>query len=476
MDNRPQLLTIPSYPSMLKYSSPHTSPLSPLIPPARLHLRTLLPSPPISPRLAKPPPPIPYPWIWRCHICHSVYQLGVTRRCLEDGHYFCSLPTPSTTPLSPSPVTPTSPSSSTHPSRTPPKKKRRRKPPRGCRAEFDYSGWETYNLWRRETSLLTSQPPRTPRLKTTKDCYRDCDFPSECQTIPCPSSSASKRKSDPDLMFPLSPSEILRLEAEAASEKENEQLLFDIAATTPPCIGSLGTVPLTGRERRRSLEAEKRGVEDEALFALSPPITALVDPDVARTLEGWDFNTGLIENRNQQQQANHKLGTSRSEGNLLQMKGSGKGKQREIDINLPLNFGKPPHEEETEEDEELIVREFIRVKKKKSIAKIEQLTGLKLSEVQYGKMVGEEVMEGFDGGERSAGGGGGRSGIGRGGAELDSPPSSPLKMFYTVGDSDTESGSEGEGEEGDEGGYEVGYEEEEENDKLTWDEVRYGVR
>ncbi|PQE24855.1 hypothetical protein CJF31_00008117 [Rutstroemia sp. NJR-2017a BVV2] len=373
---------------------------------------------------------------------------------------------------------------------SPPKKKRRRKPPRGCRAEFDYSGWETYNLWRRETSLLNSQhhkqPPRTPYLKTAKDCYRDCDFPSECQTIPATSPESilsPKRKSDPELMFPLSPSEILRLEAEAASEKENEQLLFDIAATTPPCIGSThhahgtGTgvgVPQTGRERRRSLEAEKRGVEDEALFVISP-ITALVDPDVAITLNGWDFNTSLVEGR----EPNFKLAASRSEGNLMQLKGSGKGKQREVEISLPSSSsGKSslPAREETEEDEELIVREFIRVKKKKSIAKIEQLTGLKMSEVQYGKMVGEEVAMEFDtlavGGGGTAGGSGrgGRRGGRRGGVELDSPPSSPLKMFYTVEDSDTESGSEGE----DEGGY-GGYEEEG-DDKLTWDEVRYGVR
>ncbi|KAM3078053.1 hypothetical protein ACMFMG_002646 [Clarireedia jacksonii] len=496
MDNRPQLLTIPSFPSLLQYSSSHSSPLSPLTPPPRLHLRTLLPSPPISPFLAKAPPPVPYPWIWRCHICHSVYQLGVTRRCLEDGHYFCSLPTPPASPTSPSSTPPTPPSPNTHPFPVPPKKKRRRKPPRGCRAEFDYSGWEAYNLWRRETSLLKGQQrrqqqrtPSTP-LKTAKDCYRDCDFPSECQTFQTSSSEtiiSLKRKSEPELIFPLSPTEILRLEEEAASDKEDEQLLFDIAATTPPCTSSthrprsVGVgVARTGHERRKSFEAEKRGLEHEALFVISP-ITALVDPEVVPKLGGWDFNMSLVEGRG----PNFSLGSSRSDGNLMQLKGVVKGKERESDITSPSSTyftkssaAQEPREpeEETEEDEQLIVREFIRVKKKKSIAKIEQLTGLKMSEVQYGRMVGEEVAMDFDVPVGDGIGEATSSWSRRGSVELDSPPSSPLKMFYTITDSDSEGEGEGESGEGEERGYGVGYGGHEVDDELTWDEVKYGVR
>ncbi|KAF1992907.1 hypothetical protein P154DRAFT_451593, partial [Amniculicola lignicola CBS 123094] len=28
-------------------------------------------------------------WIWQCHECQRIYSIGATRRCLEDGHYFC---------------------------------------------------------------------------------------------------------------------------------------------------------------------------------------------------------------------------------------------------------------------------------------------------------------------------------------------------------------------------------------------------
>ncbi|CZR53537.1 uncharacterized protein PAC_03416 [Phialocephala subalpina] len=78
-----------------------TSPRSPntqLTPPLRLHLRTIIPSPPLPKEYLKTAPPAPYPWIWRCHLCCSIYRLGVTRHCLEDGHLFCSLPSPPPSP------------------------------------------------------------------------------------------------------------------------------------------------------------------------------------------------------------------------------------------------------------------------------------------------------------------------------------------------------------------------------------------
>ncbi|KAF1963326.1 hypothetical protein CC80DRAFT_397684, partial [Byssothecium circinans] len=34
-------------------------------------------------------PPSPLQWVWQCHQCRRTYSLGVTRRCLEDGHHFC---------------------------------------------------------------------------------------------------------------------------------------------------------------------------------------------------------------------------------------------------------------------------------------------------------------------------------------------------------------------------------------------------
>lgn len=61
-------------------------------------------------------PPSPLTWTWRCHLCYTTYRLGTTRRCLLDGHYFCSTPPPPASPSpppSPTPTTCTSPTSPT---------------------------------------------------------------------------------------------------------------------------------------------------------------------------------------------------------------------------------------------------------------------------------------------------------------------------------------------------------------------------
>ena len=74
--------------------------------------------------------------------------------------------------------------------------------PRGCRAEFDYTGWSNYNIWRREVKRILAERkgllsnitakgrwsdsdsdelllPLTPRWKE-RNCWIDCSFPSEC--------------------------------------------------------------------------------------------------------------------------------------------------------------------------------------------------------------------------------------------------------------------------------------------------------
>lgn len=354
---------------------------------------------------------------------------------VEDGHYFCSLPTPPPSPQDASPMSPSPSTSSLPPLNSIPKrKKKRRRQPRGCRAEFDYTGWEQYNQWRREYSRLKSEsqslhnPHFIAPLKIGKDCYRDCDFPSECQTthFRTPITPVNtRRKSEPELIYPISPvsiEECQRIE----DEREDQQLIFDIAATTPPAtrspnLTSTSSSPdlgvLVERERRKSLEAEKRGLEHEAQFIVSPLTSHTAFADLS---PGGSMDT-----------------TTRSL----------KGKEREGDgpAESPtktdgLGVSYPEVDdfadaEETEEDEKGYVREFIRVKKRKSIAKIEQLTGLRLSEVQYGKMEGE-VVEGQTGGAGAGNGDGSTSR--RASVEIESPPSSPLKAFYTVEDSDDE--------------------------------------
>ncbi|EXJ80130.1 hypothetical protein A1O1_08272, partial [Capronia coronata CBS 617.96] len=98
--------------------------------------------------LNSPPPQTPETWVWTCHLCHSRYPLGVTRRCLVDGHYYCSGETD-------------------RPSL------RKRKKPKSCSSEFDYHSWKAYGEWRRKV-LRAMENPRILR-----GCDY-CDYPSQC--------------------------------------------------------------------------------------------------------------------------------------------------------------------------------------------------------------------------------------------------------------------------------------------------------
>jgi hypothetical protein len=130
----------------------------------------------------------------------------VTRRCLEDGHFFCSIPSP---PPSPPPSTFSSSSSSSSSDRQSQdalgagfgdpveqllrvkererkerRRERKRKAAKGCKTEFDYTGWSGYNDWRREVRAIRygefGNLNFDERVRSKKDCWRDCDFPSEC--------------------------------------------------------------------------------------------------------------------------------------------------------------------------------------------------------------------------------------------------------------------------------------------------------
>lgn len=140
------------------------------------------------------PPSKPLNWLWQCHLCSRIYQLGVTRRCLDDGHYFCAG----------APVT-----------------KRDRKngklvtrKSRACASEFDYAGWKAWGGWRRDCqeqvaaaeALAASEEEMEPKPLFAptvpsesewlrghwmrkheqerlweKDCWGSCDYPSECR-------------------------------------------------------------------------------------------------------------------------------------------------------------------------------------------------------------------------------------------------------------------------------------------------------
>jgi hypothetical protein len=139
------------------------SPRTPLTPKLSLSYRT---QKPVQSTSAYAPaaveaPASPLSSVWSCHQCHHSYHLGVTRRCLEDGHNFCFGTTTikawrKSTNL------------------------RRVRKHRVCASEFDYSGWKAWGRWRRGGSAqkLLNQAQSG---RTKKDCWNTCDYPSECR-------------------------------------------------------------------------------------------------------------------------------------------------------------------------------------------------------------------------------------------------------------------------------------------------------
>jgi hypothetical protein len=110
-------------------------------------------------------PPSPLSWVWTCHQCHRSYHLDVTRRCLEDGHHFCSGTT--TVKAWRKSVSP-----------------RRVRKHRACASEFDYSGWKTWGRWRRGGSKVVQGrrlDHQQASAQSKKDCWNNCDYPSECR-------------------------------------------------------------------------------------------------------------------------------------------------------------------------------------------------------------------------------------------------------------------------------------------------------
>jgi hypothetical protein len=49
-----------------------------------------------------------------------------------------------------------------------------------CESSFDYLGWTEWNGWRRELSTVSGWAGGFVTEKEQKNCFRDCDFPSEC--------------------------------------------------------------------------------------------------------------------------------------------------------------------------------------------------------------------------------------------------------------------------------------------------------
>ncbi|KAF2000585.1 hypothetical protein P154DRAFT_545630 [Amniculicola lignicola CBS 123094] len=188
----------PFKPSFLSIPPSPFSPLTPLAhqaPSITYPIRSLP-----TPGSSAPLPQSPLQWLWQCHQCTRTYSLGVTRRCLEDGHRFCSGTTTVHNwrkALNP--------------------RKARRKRHRACASEFDYAGWKGWGRWRRsgrrdslhdsdeeewggssfssDAMLVEGKWKEKGKGKSRglfrgsdgegtgkpKDCWNMCDYPSECR-------------------------------------------------------------------------------------------------------------------------------------------------------------------------------------------------------------------------------------------------------------------------------------------------------
>ncbi|KAI7189113.1 hypothetical protein D0869_05602 [Hortaea werneckii] len=202
----PRQLTINPAPFKSSNLAIPPSPFSPKLPlsPTELPYRRQSPATKFPISSASPPPSDPLHWLWQCHICNRVYQLDVTRRCLDDGHFFCS----GTTTIKRS--------------RKSGQKVLRHK---ACASEFDYQGWKAWGIWRREVAeqarlaeaLMAAaaaeedsdsdhsvdvpsassesewmkgawagsgrrlEALKISRVLPRKHCWNTCDYPSECR-------------------------------------------------------------------------------------------------------------------------------------------------------------------------------------------------------------------------------------------------------------------------------------------------------
>ncbi|XXG96350.1 hypothetical protein Hte_002632 [Hypoxylon texense] len=170
MPSRRALPTLDIFSRLSAHASSTSSPPStqsssssaPVTPPARLHLRNILPTGPDGMPTPPPPPRVPYPWLWQCHSCSTVYKIGCTRRCLVCSHEYCV-------------------------SADPPRRgTKRRRSKATCASEFDYNGWADWGAWRRKVVGLEAAGRSNKEQREqvfaarVHNCMMDCDYPSEC--------------------------------------------------------------------------------------------------------------------------------------------------------------------------------------------------------------------------------------------------------------------------------------------------------
>lgn len=141
-------------------------PVTPSSPPSPRSLGISTTVSPVSPRLSvvklPSPPNKPLAWVWQCHQCRCRYPLAVTRRCLNDGHYYCSGESHNTTA-------------------TATKNLKRRKKATSCTSEFDYIGWAQWGTYRRKCVALQAYANEGSKAEVQLKGCLGCSFPSQCR-------------------------------------------------------------------------------------------------------------------------------------------------------------------------------------------------------------------------------------------------------------------------------------------------------
>lgn len=248
-------LRIYSTPFKPTFLSIPPSPFSPLLPitPSSPPKSTHISQPSPRPHPVTSAPSNPLSWMWQCHLCHRNYHLAATRRCLDDGHEFCS----GTTTMKAA------------------RKIVRVKRHKACASEFDYSGWKAWGRWKRGGRKTGGLENGLAGLMKKKDCWNTCDYPSECQWgrsfgIHTPLTPAFPT---PQVSPPLAehPEEgVLKAEnCKEAEQTESEKSDFwgALIASAKRRKSVTGTSPLAEEVGTSSLTAEVN-----TLSSFSPPV------------------------------------------------------------------------------------------------------------------------------------------------------------------------------------------------------------
>lgn len=243
---------------------------------------------------ALPAEPVkPLAWIWECHLCQSRYPLSATRRCLHDGHFYCSGET----------------------ARPNLKKKTRGQ---SCSSEFDYSGWREWAEWKR--NVFGNLEDSVETQPCAKNCRR-CEYPSHCRyassrTTPV-SNAVGKKKSEWQLLSssaensnpPRSPNladrsrfyladkvpvDSILTSATTRQNKQSQLMMKNYSTEAEAGTDSSSTMSIrpTSTSLERVFKPVKKSIKDHTLSPIAEVVSTEVDSTAGlidnTALQSWD--------------------------------------------------------------------------------------------------------------------------------------------------------------------------------------------